>query len=405
MKQKMIALCLVLLLLCGCTQKLTQTSVKATTHSDITQPTDAAETASVPEATETEPAPVYDPTPAPCTATVTIDGAQLPSGSYGDAQSPLIRLQDLSQLVQAEIATTGGENGVYTCTLRAGDVSAVLSNGSTAAEIGGEAAELPCAPVYDGTDWYLPAQLLPQWLGYSEFNDAEQNHLYYTTLPSVEQIPDGYRVPILMYHAVSDNCWGISELFVSPSDMEAQLKYLTENGYTPIWFEDLPNVADYEKPVILTFDDGYDDNYTELFPLLQKYNVKATIFCIAGAFGTSHKMTAKQAKEMSDSGLVSIQSHTMTHPDLDKLGQEDLEYEIGQSKTELTRVTGKEPFVLCYPTGYYSGLSLEITEKYYSFGLLMGGGTYTTGDNRYLVYRQYVSRYTDIYSFAAMLGW
>ena len=70
---------------------------------------------------------------------------------------------------------------------------------------------------------------------------------------------------------------------------------------------------DYEKPVILTFDDGYDDNYTELFPLLQKYNAKATIFVIPKAIGTPHKMTAEQIYELSRSGLVSIQSHTYSH--------------------------------------------------------------------------------------------
>ena len=71
-----------------------------------------------------------------------------------------------------------------------------------------------------------------------------------------------------MYHAVSDNMWGIDELFVSPASMEEQLRYLVDNGYEPIWFSDLAELEQYEKPVILTFDDGYDDNYTELLPLL-----------------------------------------------------------------------------------------------------------------------------------------
>ena len=78
-------------------------------------------------------------------------------------------------------------------------------------------------------------------------------------------------VPVFMYHAVSDDVWGVEHLFVSPSEMEKQLAFLQENGYSTIWFEDLEHVGDYEKPVILTFDDGYDDNYSELYPLLQKY--------------------------------------------------------------------------------------------------------------------------------------
>ena len=74
-----------------------------------------------------------------------------------------------------------------------------------------------------------------------------------------------------MYHAVGDDCWGEEHLFVRPAELEQQLQYLSENGY--------------EKPVILTFDDGYDDNYTLLLPLLQKYHMKATIFMIAGDIG------------------------------------------------------------------------------------------------------------------------
>ena len=208
-----------------------------------------------------------------------------------------------------------------------------------------------------------------------------------------------------MYHAVSDDMWGINELFVSPSSMEEQLAYLTENGYDAIWFEDLAHVENYDKPVILTFDDGYDDNYTELFPLLQKYNVKATVFVIGNAPGTSHKATEEQIREMSDSGLVSIQSHSYTHADLDTLGYDDTVYELEQSKLAITRITGKEPYVLCYPTGKYNDYTLEVAPQYYMFGIKMVGGLYNTSQDPFLVNRYYVSRYTDIYTFASFLSY
>ena len=81
------------------------------------------------------------------------------------------------------------------------------------------------------------------------------------------------------------DCWGEEHLFVRPAELEQQLQYLSENGYETIFFEDLAHLERYEKPVILTFDDGYDDNYTLLLPLLQKYHMKATIFMIAGDIG------------------------------------------------------------------------------------------------------------------------
>ena len=92
----------------------------------------------------------------------------------------------------------------------------------------------------------------------------------------------GISVPIFMYHAVGNDCWGEESLFVKPEELEKQLQYLSENGYETIFFEDLAHIEQYEKPVMLTFDDGYDDNNTNLLPLLQKYGMKATIFLIAG---------------------------------------------------------------------------------------------------------------------------
>ena len=108
---------------------------------------------------------------------------------------------------------------------------------------------------------------------------------YYARRVSLSEPEAGVQVPVFMYHAVGNDCWGEEGLFVRPGDLEAQLQYLQENGYETIFFEDLSHVEQYNKPVILTFDDGYDDNYTLLLPLLEKYQMKATIFMI-GALGS-----------------------------------------------------------------------------------------------------------------------
>lgn len=252
---------------------------------------------------------------------------------------------------------------------------------------------------------YLPLLEVSEAYAYPVWVDEETDGTTYIS-PSARRfaIPEDVNVPVLMYHAVSDNMWGINELFVSPSDMEEQLAYLVDNGYDAIWFEDLAHVEDYDKPVILTFDDGYDDNYTELYPLLQKYQVKATVFVIGNAPGMNHKMTQEQIREISDSGLISIQSHAYTHDDLNAMSEETLIFELEESQKVLTRITGKQPYVLCYPTGRYNDLSLAVTARYYAFGLKMVGGLYNTSDDPFLVNRYYVSRYTDIYSFASFLS-
>lgn len=145
----------------------------------------------------------------------------------------------------------------------------------------------------------------------------QRTALLYFARPQNTDLPTpNVNVPILMYHAVGDETWGYSDLFVRPSELENHLQYLADNGYETIFFDDLSHLEDYEKPVILTFDDGYDDNYTELYPLLQKYQAKATIFVIPRDLGKAHKMTAEQIQELAQSGLVSIQSHTWSHGNL-----------------------------------------------------------------------------------------
>lgn len=258
--------------------------------------------------------------------------------------------------------------------------------------------------VYGGK-LYVPIYEFAEDFGYPAWVDDTYGGIYITPGAERFEISASVDVPVLMYHAVSDNCWGYSELFVSPSNMEAQLKYLVENDYDPIWFEDLAHLEDYDKPVILTFDDGYDDNYTELFPLLQKYNVKATIFVIAkDTVGIAHKLTEEQIREMSDSGLVSIQSHGYSHNYMDTMDEETLEYELTESKKIIARITGKTPYVLCYPTGKYSSLTLEVGERHYNFGLKMVGGMYDTQDDPFLVSRYYIARSTDLNTFAAYIS-
>lgn len=262
-----------------------------------------------------------------------------------------------------------------------------------------------CYDTVLGGKLYVPVYEFAEDFGYPAWVDDTYGGIYITTGAKAFELEGNVDVPVLMYHAVSDDCWGYSELFVSPTSMEAQLKYLVENGYDPIWFEDLAHLEDYDKPVILTFDDGYDDNYTELFPLLKKYNVKATVFVIAkDTVGIAHKLTEEQIREMSDSGLVSIQSHGYSHGDLSAMSEEELEFDLLESKKILSRITGKTPYVLCYPTGKYSSITLKVAREHYNFGLKMVGGMYSTADDPYLVNRYYIARSTGISQFAVYLS-
>ena len=330
---------------------------------------------------------------------VTVNGTDLPAGVRIQTVD-CVKLQDLCDALDTTWAWVENKGGLlwdgHWITLRA--------------KIGGfffgdRWCKLPIGPVVTEDGVYVPLEALCEGLGIGYFYDTDRFHAYVTPAAGRWEIPEGYRVPTLMYHGVSDEGWGAVELFVRPADLEAQLQYLTENGYTPIWFEDLAHVDKIEKPVLLTFDDGYVDNYTELFPLLQKYQVKATVFVIAGTVDyNTNNLTSAQIREMSDSGLVSIQSHTQTHPYLSALDAKTQEWEMTRSKLMLTRITGKEPYVLCYPSGNFTDETLELTRRHYRMGVDMGNFWYTTGDDPYQVRRWYVSRYTTLGAFQQLVG-
>ena len=251
---------------------------------------------------------------------------------------------------------------------------------------------------------WVPVEELCQHMNVSLLTDQSEETIYCTAAAAQWTFAEGVKMPVLMYHGVTDNTWGAEELFVSPSDMEAQIKYLVENGYDTITFEDWSHLEDFDKPVMLTFDDGYLDNYEELFPLLQKYNAKATIFVITTSVDKDPRtMTSEQAREMAASGLVSIQSHTYNHPHLSECDEKTLHKQMLWSKLHIARMTGYEPFVICYPYGDSSELARDVAMEYYRFGLNMTGGLYTTGTDETQITRYYVARDTSLSEFIDMV--
>lgn len=207
-------------------------------------------------------------------------------------------------------------------------------------------------------------------------------------------------VPVLMYHAVSDDAWGISSLFVTVANFRAQLQYLKDNGYQTIHFSDLNHLEDYSKPILITFDDGYDDNYTTAYQMLKEYDMKATIFMVSSSIGKQRRLTADQLREMSDSGLISIQSHTADHVKLGNLSYSQQEYQMKESKRVISEVTGRVPYVLSYPEGSYNKNTLKLVSTYYDVALRSWGGRWTTSSNFYEVTRHPIERNMTLSEFS-----
>lgn len=209
-------------------------------------------------------------------------------------------------------------------------------------------------------------------------------------------------VPVLMYHSVSEKPVGLESLSVRPSDFDEQMKYLSENGFTPISFDELERASNYKKPVLITFDDGYVDNYTQAYPILKKYEFHATIFMIAGVYGSPEFLTGDQMSAMSD--LVSIQSHTVNHKKLAGMSEADLRTEMAESKRQLEEITGKSPTALSYPEGSYDKNVLKLAEEYYDYAVTTKKGYYYDGADRFQIRRFGICRNMPLKRFAQLVN-
>lgn len=210
------------------------------------------------------------------------------------------------------------------------------------------------------------------------------------------------RVMVLEYHCVSDNIFGLKGLFVSPQNFESQMQFLKDNGYTVITFDQLDNFEYISKPVIITFDDGYENNYKEAYPILKKYGYKATIFMCANFIDKSSMLKSSQIKEMSD--LINFQSHTLSHPDLTSLNSNQIHNELAKSKEVLEELTNSKVNVFAYPMGSKNQTVVEITKKYYKYAVNNMGGVYF-GNNDYEIERVYISRSTDMKTFEQKISY
>lgn len=142
-----------------------------------------------------------------------------------------------------------------------------------------------------------------------------------------------------------------SSFSITPEIFEKQVKYLISKKYNFIGLEDLSS-NNIKKPVMLTFDDGYVDNYKFVFPILKKYNIKAVIFLIAGKIGIDPElMTWEQVFEMQKSGLVSFGSHGLTHANIRRMEEQSAIKELRESKHILETKLGHNISAFCYPFG------------------------------------------------------
>jgi len=218
---------------------------------------------------------------------------------------------------------------------------------------------------------------------------------------------------ILMYHSVDNN----EEYFnVTPEEFKKQMVFLKEHNYNVIKLSDLTGLFEQKKiksnTVVITFDDGYQDNFLNAFPILKELNLPATIFVptslinseLTTSTGKSYKIVNEhELKEMADNGLIELGSHCNRHVKLTTLTEAEIEQELSVSKNILEKLLGKKVGLIAYPWGRYNSAVLKIASRYYSLACSIEKGRVAINANRLSLKRNSIDSSVSMTQFKGII--
>jgi peptidoglycan/xylan/chitin deacetylase (PgdA/CDA1 family) len=223
-------------------------------------------------------------------------------------------------------------------------------------------------------------------------------------------LPQSHAV-ILMYHSISH----IPNYFsaVTPEAFEAQMVYLAKRGYPVISLAELVRRLEKKEPlggsVVITFDDGYRDNYTEALPVLKRYGFPATIFVSTDLVGKADKrnlerLSVKEMQELKRGGVL-IEPHSKSHLRLGELSTEDARTEVLGSKQTVEAWLGKRTAFFAYPYGSYNKETERIVkEGGFSAAATVKEGTVHQSTNPYQLPRISINSSTTLGQFKGKLS-
>lgn len=169
------------------------------------------------------------------------------------------------------------------------------------------------------------------------------------------------KIPILLYHYVEivtdKNDFLRSRLAITPSNFEGQLVSLRTSGYTAYFAKEIGIIMTSPKPikpVVITFDDGYGDFYTDAFPIIKRQNVKVTVFISSGLMGKPNYMTPDQVKKILASGLIELGGHGFSHQNLTAIPLDSARKIINDDVANIKATYAITPVSFAYPYGAYN---------------------------------------------------
>jgi peptidoglycan/xylan/chitin deacetylase (PgdA/CDA1 family) len=205
------------------------------------------------------------------------------------------------------------------------------------------------------------------------------------------------KIPILMYHYVEyvkdDGDLIRKKLDIVPSLFEAHLQALRKANYETYYVRDIPDIMNgtihySTRSAILTFDDGYEDFYTDVFPLLKKYHMRATQYVIYDYIGKKGFLNEQQIRELIDSDLVEIGSHTLDHIYLKQSPKLYADKQIIESKKKLEERFGIKISTFAYPYGAFNPDNIEGVKKAgYTAAVSVISGEMQSQDNLFYLSR------------------
>lgn len=206
-----------------------------------------------------------------------------------------------------------------------------------------------------------------------------------------------FRLPIVMYHYIEH----VKDrgdrtrigLNILPETLDREIKELKNAGYESLYIRDIPailsGVTPYSpKVVFLTFDDGYEDFYTDAFPILKKNNTKATIYIVDHFIGRPGYMNGKQLREIIDSNLVEIGAHSLNHAKLTSLSLPDAKKQIEESKRNIENRFGITIQTFAYPYGSFNTDIIKLVQSAgFSSGVSVDPGIEQSNENLFSLSR------------------